>query len=254
MARRRRRVRRFVFNPLVYKGVISGLGSGHYRYDYVGKKRRKSKKASKKSRKHNPVINAWYGQPRRHRRAALKGWRRRRRRHDNPRRRYHRRYRNPAISVGGIFRDITDVSNWLPLAVSGGIGVTVTAVLPNMLAGGLIVQPMYGQFVKYGIQLVSAFGGGALVSNFVGKRHGDAWMVTSISYVGYQLLRDWVFKPFLPQFAVGLGEYEQYYSANEPYQTVSGGTGYGVHAFPEAQVSAYPEEVSAYPYDGRYGY
>lgn len=199
--------------------------------------------------------NAWYGQPRRHSKAAKLGWKRRRR-HDNPRRYYRRRYyRNPAVTVGGIFSDVMDVGNWLPIAVSGGIGITATAVLPNMIASNLIAQPMYGQFVKYGIQLVSAFGGGALVSNFVGKKHGDAWMVTSVAYVGYQVLRDFVFKPFLPQFAVGLGEYEQYYSSDEPYQTVSGGTGYGVNAFPEAQMSAFPEaQMSAYPYDGQYGY
>lgn len=210
--------------------------------------------------------NAWYGQPRRHSKAAKKGWSKRRgvlsnprrrryhRRYDNPRR-YHRRYDNPAVTVGGIFRDITDIGNWLPVAISGGIGITTTAILPGMIAPNVIAQPTYGEFVKYGIQLVSAFGGGALVGNFVGRRHGEAWMVTSIAYVGYQLLRDWVFKPFLPQFAVGLGAYEEYYSPHEPYQTVGAGTGYGVHAFPEAQMSAFPEaQMSAYPYDGHYGY
>jgi hypothetical protein len=179
--------------------------------------------------------------------------------YDNPRRYYRRRHyrryrRNPAVTIGGVFGDIMNIGNWLPLAITGGFSVATTAVLPNMIAPGMIAAPTTGPFVKYGIQLVSAFGGGALVGNFVGKRHGDAWVITSVAYVGYQLLRDWVFKPFIPQLAVGLGEYEQYYSAHQPFEEVGAeATGYGVHAFP-GEISAYPEEVSAYPYSGGYGY
>lgn len=218
--------------------------------------------------------NAWYGEPGRHRVVALMGWRKRRRKYDdNPRVRYrarrrrkyydnprYRRYRvrryrkNPAADFAGVFQQIMNVGDWLPLAVTGGLSVTTAAVVPNMIAPVMVAQPTTGPLVKYGIQLVTSFGGGVLVENFVNRRHANAWVITGVAYIGYQLLRDWVFKPFMPQLAVGLGEYEQYYSAQEPYQQVgASASSYGVSAFPE-EVSAFPEEVSAYPYDGRYGY
>ncbi len=261
-----RRRRKSMDNPLKYVGVLKGMGRGHYHYKLVGTKIRSGKHKGER-RKNNPVrkyrveSNAWYGQSKRHRIAALKGWKKRRRtrRYDNPR--MYRRYRNPQVTIAGTFQQIMNIGTWFPLAITGGLSVTTAAVLPQMIAPVMITQPMTGPLVKYGIQLVSTFVGGGLVSNFVDNRHGDTWMITGVAYVGYQLLRDWVFKPFMPQFAVGLGDYEQYYSASEPFQQVGGtATGYGVSAFPEEvsafpeEASAFPEEVSAYPYDGRYGY
>lgn len=225
--------------------------------------------------------NTWFGQPRRHRRAARKGWRRghllggigrrrrRRVRHNpvvqattNPRRRRrhsvkHRRSsrrgyrRNPAIMAefGRFTSSLMNVREWAPLAVTGGLSAITGAVAPSMLG---VDNP----WAKLGVQTAVAIGGGIVVERFVGHRHGQAWMIVGISMVGYQLLKQFVFMPYFPQFAVGLGDYQSYYptSAYVNADDVSQQVG----AFPN-QMSAFPsmsgypgvgEEVGAYPYDG----
>lgn len=236
---------------------------------------------------HNPFIgrsftmarrrrkrNTWFGQPRRHRKAALKGWRRghkigrRRVRHyrrnyftnapaqANPRHSRRRSYRksarrryrrNPAgINLGRLTGGLTNVQSWGPLAVTGGLSAITGAVVPQMVG---VVNP----WAKLGTQLVTAIAGGMLVERAVDKRHGEAWMIVGVAMVGYQLLKQFVLVPYFPQFAVGLGAYQSYYpvSSYENEYNVSQQVG----AYP-TEISAYPgvgaeqEEVGAYPYDG----
>lgn len=215
--------------------------------------------------------NTWFGQPKRHRKAAKKGWRRghmllagtrrRRVRHanpmvasTNPRRRRKsvkyssRRRRNPAMMAefGKFTSGIMNVREWGPLAVTGGLSAMTGAVVPGMIG---VVDP----WMKLGVQTAVAIGGGIVVERVVDKRHGQAWMIVGVAMVGYQLLKQFVIQPYFPQFAVGLGEYQSYYptSAYEDQMNVSQQVG----AFPTA-MSAYPgvgafeNEVGAYPYDG----
>lgn len=221
-----------MFNPIKYRGKLSGFRETSYRYAYVpeGGKKRRSKK-----------VTASHGK--------AKGHRRRKTGKKNPptffrgRRRAHRRgYRRNPVGVGRMFRDITNVGEWGPLAVTGGLSAVTGAVVPGMVG---IVNP----WGRLGVQLVTAVGGGMLVGNIAGSRHGNAWTIVGVSMVGYQLLKQFVLAPYFPQLAVGLGEYEAYYSPEEPYAQVGSATGYGVNAFPN-EVSAFPNEVSAYPYDG----
>lgn len=214
--------------------------------------------------------NTWEGQPRRHRKAAKKGWRRGHKighkliRHYNPevgavlhnrarhRRRHNRaRYRNPmGLSFGKLTSSFTNIRSWAPLAVTGGLSAITGAVVPTMIG---IANP----WAKLGAQLLVAIGGGLVVEKFVDARHGQAWMVVGVSMVGYQLLKQFVLVPYAPQFAVGLGDdYMDYYTAddsNEVSQTI-GAYPQEVGAFPSA-MSAYPgvgadDMVGAYPYDG----
>lgn len=227
--------------------------------------------------------NTWFGQPRRHRKAARKGWRRghmllgsggrskrrRRVRHfnapsvlGNPRRRrrssvrsrrrsYRRHRRNPALTAefGKFTSSLMNVREWAPLAVTGGLSAITGAVAPSMLG---VDNP----WARLGVQTAVAIGGGIVVERFVGHRHGQAWMIVGVAMVGYQLLKQFVFMPYFPQFAVGLGEYQSYYpvSAYENADNVSQQVGAfpgGMSAFPG--VSDYPgvgSEVGAYPYDG----
>jgi len=213
--------------------------------------------------KHRRRKNTWFGQPRRHRRAAKKGWRRghllwsstgrsrRRVRHNpvgaNPR----RRRRNPALTAdfGRFTSSLMNVRGWAPLAVTGGLSAITGAVAPGMLG---IIEP----WTRLGVQTVVAIGGGLIVDRVVDKRHGEAWMIVGVSMVGYQLLKQFVLIPYFPQFAVGLGDYQDYYpdSSYVERDQVSQQVG----AFPNqmgAFVNAYPgvgEEVGAYPYDGSY--
>lgn len=227
--------------------------------------------------------NTWFGQPRRHRRAALKGWRRghkigsRRVKHyrrnpevagayhANPRRRKGRRYdnvrrrhrRNPAY--GDVMKSftgkggLTDVASWGPLALTGSVSAITTTIAPGMLG---LVNP----WAQLGTKLVVAFGGGAVVEKAVGRQHGQVWMLVGVSLVAFQLLKQYVLMPYAPQFAVSLGAYQDYYGPSE--EMVSQQVGAFPHelsAYPQ-EMSAYPgvgaeeEEVGAYPYDGRYGY
>lgn len=210
--------------------------------------------------------NTWFGQPRRHRKAALKGWRRghrgvRRRRgyrrnapESNPRhsrRRYHRSYRrNPAMSFGAITSQISNVRGWAPLAVTGGLSAITGAIAPSMIG---VINP----WARLGVQLVVAIGGSALVEKAVDAKHGQAWMIVGVSMVGYQLLKQFVLMPYLPQFAVGLGEYNDYYLRDVSQEV--GAFPNQMSAFP-GEVGAYPgvgadqELVGSYPYDGQYGY
>ena len=213
--------------------------------------------------------NTWYGQPRRHRKAAKKGWRRghmlmgakrrRRVRHANPmtsanpKRSYgfRRRRRNPAIMAqfGRFTGGVMNVRGWAPLAITGGLSAVTGAVVPGMLG---VVNP----WAKYGVQTAVAIGGGLAVESFVDKRHGEAWMVVGVAMVGYQLLKEFVLQPYFPQFAVGLGEYQSYYpnseyiAQNEVSQQV-GAFPSSLSAFPQT-MGGYPgsDEMGAYPYDG----
>jgi hypothetical protein len=221
--------------------------------------------------------NSWYGQPRRHKRAAKKGWRkghmlsagkrRRRVRHNffanpmgaltNPRRRKRhtvkrrkhsvRRRKNPAIMAefGKFSSSVMNVREWAPLAITGGLSAITGAVVPGMLG-------VFNPWMKYGVQTALAIGGGLVVERVVDKRHGQAWMIVGVAMVGYSLLKEFLLVPYFPQFAVGLGNYEEYYpvSAYENADNVSQQVG----AFPQALnafpgVSDYPG-VGAYPYDG----
>lgn len=235
---------------------------------------------------HNPLVgrlsmrkrhrsrksNTWFKAPRRHRKAAKKGWRRghllkakgSKRRHrvrhanpgtvgtmTNPRRRYRRsgRRHNPAMSAmlkqftGGVM----DVRGWAPLAVTGAFSAITGAVVPTMIG---VVNP----WAKLGVQTAIAIGGGIAVERVIDKRHGQAWMIVGVAMVGYQLLKQFVLVPYLPQFAIGLGDYPSYYpvSQYENEEEVSQQVG----AFPNqvgAFVNDYPGvggEVGAYPYDG----
>ena len=213
--------------------------------------------------------NSWFGQPVRHRRAAKKGWRRghkigrRRIRHNpegvlsNPRRRRHsgRRRRNPmlsGLSLGKLTSSLTNVRSWAPLAMTGALSAITGAVAPSMIGFGFDANP----WSKIGVQLVVAVGGGLVVEKFVDARHGQAWMVVGVSMVGYQLLKQFVLVPYLPQFAVGLGsEYMNYYP-DDRFNSVSQDVGafpQEVGAFP-SQMNDYPgvggADLGAYPYDG----
>lgn len=225
--------------------------------------------------------NTWFGQPRRHRKAARKGWRRghllggkrrrRRVRHNapdamvNPRRRRHyrskarrhhargRRRRNPAIMAefGKFSSSVMNVREWGPLALTGGVSAITGSVAPNMLG-------VFNPWARLGVQTAVAIGGSIVVERFIGSKHGQAWMIAGLSMVGYQLLKQFVLQPYLPQFAVGLGNsYQDYYpdsqyaNGNEVSQQVGAFPG-EMSAFPS--LSGYPgvggEEVGAYPYDG----
>jgi len=226
--------------------------------------------------------NTWFGQPRRHRRAARKGWRRghllmagggrrrrvrhrnyftnpeagmtnprRRRRHNVRHRRSYRRHRrNPALTAefGRFTSSIMNVREWAPLAVTGGLSAITGAVAPSMLG---VMNP----WAKLGVQTAVAIGGGMVVERFVDKRHGQAWMIVGVAMVGYQLLKQFVFIPYFPQFAVGLGDYRDYYPvsayANQDEISQQVGAFTNLNAFPSA-MSDYPgvDGVGAYPYDG----
>jgi hypothetical protein len=140
-----------------------------------------------------------------------------------------------------------NVREWVPLAVTGGLSAATGAVVPGMLG---VVNP----WAKLGVQTAIAIGGGLVVEKVVDKRHGQAWMIVGVAMVGYQLLKQFVIAPYFPQFAVGLGDYNDYYpnSAYEDADEVSQQVG----AFPNqmgAFVNDYPgvgSEMGAYPYDG----
>ena len=238
------------------------------RFRYVGGKgwvRRKNNPRRSYMRRRRVRRNTWFGQPRRHRKAAFKGWRRghkigsrrvRHYRHNAPKhfggRRRHRRssYRsNPALSLGGVTRGLMDVRGWGPLAITGGVSAIAGGVVPGLLG---LVNP----WARLGAQLVTAIGGGALVSKFVDSRHGQAFMIVGVSMVGYQLLKQFVLIPYLPQFAVGLGnsygesDYGDY-TFDDVSQRVSAFPSEGVAAFPSEGVAgfgAYQESVGCYPY------
>lgn len=228
--------------------------------------------------------NSWLGQPRRHRKAAKKGWRighlvpvhhkrgarRRRIRHYNPmvgatsnprrkrhynvkhRRRHNRRSgrrHNPAIGAmfGKFTGGVMNVRHWMPLAVTGGLSAVTGAVVPGMLG---VTNP----WAKYGVQTAVAFGGGIVVEQVAGKEHGQAWMIVGIAMVGYSLLKEFVLQPYFPQFAVGLGAtYQDFYpgsNQDDVSQRIDAFPS-AMHAFPSA-MHAYPGvgETGAYPYDG----
>lgn len=223
--------------------------------------------------------NTWFGQPRRHKKAARLGWkrghvgvrrrkrsasrrrrnpemgnpfrmsvRRRRRSAGRTYRRVSRRRRNPAFGgamIGKFTGGVMDIRGWGPLAVTGAFSAITGSVVPAMIG---VVNP----WAKLGVQTAIAIGGGIVVEQTIDKRHGQAWMIVGVAMVGYQLLKQFVLIPYLPQFAVGLGQYEEYsdYNPDQVSQQVGAFTD-SVSAFPS--MSAYPgvgEEVGSYPYDG----
>jgi hypothetical protein len=144
------------------------------------------------------------------------------------------------LSVGKFTSGIMNVGSWGPLAITGGLSAVTGALAPGMLG---LVNP----FARLGAQVVVAVGGSMLVDKFVGSKHGDAWLVVGVSMVGYQLIKQFVLVPYLPQFAVGLGaDYYNDYSFRD-------GISQEVGAFP-GEVSAFPGEMSAYPGVGEYDY
>lgn len=257
-----------------YGEILSHPRRKKYKYrakgvKYYMKRIRRSNRARTRKRRRN----TWFGQPRRHRKAAKKGWRighllsvgkrRRRVRHRNPmtaatnprrrrhynvkhRRRHSARRRNPAMMAefGRFTSSIMNVREWAPLAVTGGLSAITGAIVPGMLG-------VYNPWAKYGVQTAVAIGGGLVVERVVDKRHGQAWMIVGVAMVGYQLLKEFVLQPYFPQFAVGLGEYENYYpvSAYANADEVSQQVG----AFPN-QMSAFPSAISDYPGVGAYPY
>jgi hypothetical protein len=148
--------------------------------------------------------------------------------------------------VGKFTGTIMDVRHWAPLAVTGGLSAITGAVVPGMLG-------VYNPYAKYGVQIGVAVGGGMLVERVAGKEHGQAWMIVGMAMVGYQLLKEYVLMPYFPQFAVGLGTYEDYYpgsNINDVSQRIDAFPS-SMSAFPSA-MSAYPGvgDAGAYPYDG----
>jgi hypothetical protein len=152
--------------------------------------------------------------------------------------------------LGQFTGGVMNIREWAPLAITGGLSAIVGAIVPGMVG-------VSNSWMKYGVQTAVAIGGGIVVERVVDKRHGQAWMIVGVAMVGYQLLKDFVIQPYLPQFAVGLGGYEDYYptSAYSERDDVSQQVG----AFPNAMsafpsMSAYPgvggDNVGAYPYDG----
>ena len=277
--RKRRVTRRWAPAHIRYKRKVSQQAFWATKYGHMLSHPRSKKVYTRKgfvTMRHKRRKNTWFGQPRRHRRAAKKGWRRghrihgRRVRHynnpegvaTNPRKHYRRRHkrysshrrhrRNPmGISLSRFTGQLTNVRSWAPLAVTGALSAITGAVAPGMIGFGLDANP----WSKIGVQLVVAIGGGLAVEKFVDARHGQAWMIVGVSMVGYQLLKQFVLVPYLPQFAVGLGaDYMNYYP-DYRQNTVSQGVG----AFPQ-DVSDYPGvgafpnymsgDMGAYPYDG----
>jgi hypothetical protein len=139
-----------------------------------------------------------------------------------------------------------NIRHWAPLAITGGLSAITGAVVPGMLG-------VYNPWAKYGVQAAVAFGGSIVVERVAGREHGQAWMIVGIAMVGYSLLKDFVLVPYFPQFAVGLGAYENYYPdgyADRVSQTVDAFP--NMSAFPSA-ISDYPgvgAEMGSYPYDG----
>ena len=251
-----------------YGEILAHPRRKKYHYKAKGVKYYMKKHKRSKNRKRN----TWFGQPRRHKRAAKKGWRkghmlsagkrRRRVRHSNPMvsanpRRHkvrHRRSRrtNPAIGamVGQFKSGVMNVREWAPLAITGGLSAITGAVVPGMLG-------VTNTWMKYGVQTAVAIGGGIAVEKVIDKRHGHAWMIVGVAMVGYSLLKEFVIQPYFPQFAVGLGGYDDYYptsaydEADNVSQQVGAFTQMG--AFPTS-MNDYPgvggDQVGAYPYDG----
>jgi hypothetical protein len=263
------------------KGFLALTAPGaSRRYKYVSGKGWAATRRRKNMAKRRRKRNTWFGQPRRHRKASKKGWRighmvpfhhtrsskRRRVRHRNPmgamsanprsrhsRRHYNvkhrRRHRNPFGLSGGMVGKFTgtimDVRHWAPLAITGGLSAITGAVVPGMLG-------VYNPYAKYGVQIGVAVGGGMVVERVAGREHGQAWMIVGMAMVGYQILKEFVLQPYFPQFAVGLGNYEDYYpnsayAAQDEVSQQVGAFPTGMNAFPG--VSDYPG-VGAYPYDG----
>ena len=179
--------------------------------------------------------------PRRKRRTSVKRRRRlsanapkrarRRRTHKrNPmvaksrRRRSYRR--NPAAASVGSISLMNPMSLIMPAAI--GIGAKMAAErLPAMVN-------MTAPLPKFGVQMAVAFGGGMLLSKAVGKQNAQIWTLFAAVEAISGLLQTYVFKGlagFSSQF-----DYPQISAAPYVPQIASSG------------MSAYPEELGAFPY------
>lgn len=277
--RLRRKLAKQSFWADKYGEILSHPRRKKYHYKAKGVKFYMARHKRRKARK----SNSWFKQPRRHRKASKKGWRkghmlflgtkrRRRVRHanpmvgavSNPRRKHHKRHAvkhrrshssrrsNPfGISTSGMVGKFTgtimDVRHWAPLAITGGLSAITGAVVPGMLG-------VYNPYAKYGVQIGVAVGGGMVVERVAGREHGQAWMIVGMAMVGYSLLKEFVLQPYFPQFAVGLGGYNDYYvDALEDVSQQIGAFPQSVGAFPTG-MNDYPgvggDQVGAYPYDG----
>ncbi len=170
---------------------------------------------------------------RRHRRKsyALMAYnppRRRRHRRNYPvaRRRYGRRYRrNPVASSLPIMSLSRPMSLLMPLAVGTG-GYLAANYVPNKLG-------MTSTFPRLGVKAGVGFGGGMLISKFLGKQSGTIFMIGAGINLFQDILNTFIFKTTVS----GLGAYPYYYNAPE----VSGMEGgyEGVDAYAYEQASPY---------------
>lgn len=127
----------------------------------------------------------------------LLGGRHARRRHHNRAR--HRRHRNPADMLSGVMPSVGGESfgHALPLALTGGVAVISSQVIPSIVYGkGWLSPPMPGSlpWMTYGIQVGEGLAGAYLLKKYVSKDHAMVWGVTSFSMV----LADVLSKTVLP--------------------------------------------------------
>lgn len=189
---------------------------------------------------------------------AFANYRRRRRRRRsnryvytmNKRRRRGRRSRrrNPA-AVG--LRGAMQFQKWIPWGITAGLSGIVTGMAPGMFG---VINP----WAKLGVQVGSAFIGGGMVRQMVGRDQGNAWMLGGITVIMVDFLRTW-----LPRMGVALplGAYEDYAPSTDEAGLLYGyPETAGVGAFTDENlqgVGAYPEEVEGvgyfpYPYGGQH--
>lgn len=119
--------------------------------------------------------------------------------------------------------------------LTGGVAAIVTGKAPSFVGAG--DSPLW----KYGSMGLTAFGGGWLVSRFLGRNYGYAWLIGSGAIIMSDVLSTYVLK----QIGVsGLGEdlVESAEIGAYPYAEV----GY----YPYSDMGAYPySEMGAYPYE-----
>ena len=179
---RRRRVRRGVYK-LKRRGVVKM--ARRRRRVRVSRRRRRS------ARRSRGVISM---NPRRYRRRRRSGGRMRRNAFLNVRHRRRRGRRNPAVgAIGGLSwrRPMTLV----PVLVTGGLSAAVTVAAPNLLNRFVPAGIPRGPLFTYGSQLLSAFGGGWLISRFLGRTHGAVWTIVGVAVVGGGILNQFVLGP-----------------------------------------------------------
>jgi len=152
-------------------------------------------------------------------------------------------HRNP-VGADSI-KSAMNVGHWAPLAITGGLSAVAAGVVPGMLG-------LTGPWTQLGARLVVAFGGGIAVTKFVGKEHGSVWAVVGLALIAYDLLKRYVISSFFPQLGLsGVGAYQGYTLRDESQMSAFP---QNVSAYPDNGVSAFPlGEAGSYPYDGQYG-